>query len=115
MIDEKKIEEAARKYAFDKYDSTDDEVEETYTVELQMAFEAGINWFLDNLWHDVSEVPKQDIGKITFLVVEFNDRDYKRYQIVRLLYDGGYDDIIYMNKVKRWLYLDDLLKGGNNG
>ena len=43
MIDDKKIEEAARKYAFNKYDSTDDEVEDTYTEELQMAFEAGIN------------------------------------------------------------------------
>lgn len=29
MIDDKKIEEAARKYAFNKYDSTDDDVEDT--------------------------------------------------------------------------------------
>lgn len=72
MIDEKKIGEAARKYAFNKYDSTDDEVVDTYTEELQMAFEAGIEWFLDNLWHDVSEEPKRD-GRI-FVEKIFNGK-----------------------------------------
>ena len=107
MID-KKIEEAAKEYAKSQFDN--------YDIHASTAgFIAGINWFLDNLWHDASEEPKRDTENITFLVVECNDRSYRRFQIVKLLYDGGYEDIVYMLEVTRWLYLDDLLKGGNNG
>ena len=118
MIDEKKIEEAAINHiSSNEYASYNSgEVEDEMILEkAKESFKAGINWFLDNLWHDASEEPKRDTENITFLVVECNDRSYRRFQIVKLLYDGGYEDIVYMLEVTRWLYLDDLLKGGNNG
>lgn len=112
MIYRKKIEEAARKYAFNKYDTTDDEVKDTYTEELQMAFEAGINWFLDNLWHDANEEPKRD-GRI-FVEKTYNGE--KRYtdDNRETLYSSWQYKVSREN-ITRWLYIEDLLKGGNNG
>ena len=48
MIDEKKIEEAAKMYAFHKCDEKDiDQYDLSYL--LDNAFKSGINWLLDNL------------------------------------------------------------------
>ena len=122
MMDEKKIEEAARKYAFNKYDSTDDEIEDTYTIELQMAFEAGINWFLNNLWHRYDEVPRNDYSQVVLIrgnnqalptILDMNDLmdnskgegDYER------LWKG----IVKTHQIKKWFYIEDLLKEANYG
>lgn len=121
MIDEKKIEEAARKYAFNKYDSTDDEIEDTYTEELQMAFEAGINRFLNNLWHRYDEVPRNDYSQVILImgnnqafpiILDMND-------LINSGWKGDYQciwkDIVKTHQIKKWFYIDDLLKGANNG
>lgn len=107
-IDEKKIEEAARNYAFDKYDSTDDEVEDTYTEELQMSFEAGINWFLDNLWHDASEEPKY------YRPLLYEHRSGRYFVFANQMSYCSWRDRREIHGITRWLYIDDLLKGGNN-
>lgn len=91
MIDEKKIDEAARKYALNKYESTDDEVVDIYTEELQMAFEAGINWFLDNLWRDARKKPERDgllfpgdLVKINYSVFEEECEDIFQVRVSSL-------------------------------
>lgn len=121
MIDEKKIEEAARKYAFDKYDSTDDKVEDTYTEELQMAFEAGISWFLDNLWHRYNEVPRNDYSQV--VLIGGNNQALPTILDMNDLMDssegeGDYEclwkGIVKTHQVKKWFYIEDLLKGVSN-
>lgn len=122
MIDGKKIEEAARKYAFNKYDSTDDEVEDTYTEELQMAFEAGIDWFLDNLWHRYNEVPRNDYSQV--VLIGGNNQALPTILDMNDLMDnsegeGDYEclwkGIVKTHHIKKWFYIEDLLKGGING
>ena len=122
MIDEKKIEEAARKYAFNKYDSTDDDVEDTYTEELQMAFEEGINWFLDNLWHGFDEVPRNDYSQV--VLIGGNNQALPTILDMNDLMDnsegeGDYEclwkGIVKTHHIKKWFYIEDLLKGGING
>ena len=122
MIDEKKIEEAARKYAFNKYDPTDDEIEDTYTIELQMAFEAGINWFLNNLWHRYDEVPRNDYSQV--VLIRGNNQALPTILDMNDLMDnsegeGDYEclwkGIVKTHQIKKWFYIEDLLKGANNG
>lgn len=120
MIDEKKIEEAARKYAFNKYDSTDDEIEDTYTIELQMAFEAGINWFLNNLWHRYDEVPRNDYSQVA--LIRGNNQALPTILDMNDLMDnsegeGDYEclwkGIVKTHQIKKWFYIEDLLKGAS--
>ena len=122
MIDEKKIEEAARKYAFNKYDSTDDEIEDTYTIELQMAFEAGINWFLNNLWHRYDEVPRNDYSQV--VLIRGNNQALPTILDMNDLMDnsegeGDYEclwkGIVKTHQIKKWFYIEDLLKEANYG
>ena len=122
MIDEKKIEEAARKYAFNKYDSTDDEVEDTYTEELQMAFEAGINWFLDNLWHGFDEVPRNDYSQV--VLIRGNNQALPTILDMNDLMDnsegeGDYEclwkGIVKTHQIRKWFYIEDLLEEANYG
>lgn len=116
MIDEKKIEEAAEKQLDDlgSYKLNEDELGRIGSFALyreedvKEIFKAGINWFLDNLWHDASEEPKSNTTMATCLVkhkdgmqkVRFYDTEYKRW----------IDE--YHCDISCWLYIDDLLKGG---
>lgn len=122
MIDEKKIEEAARKYAFNKYDSTDDEIEDTYTIELQMAFEAGINWFLNNLWHRYDEVPRNDYSQV--VLIRGNNQALPTILDMNDLMDNSegegdheclWKGIVKTHQIKKWFYIEDLLKEANYG
>lgn len=112
MIDGKKIEEAARKYAFNKYDSTDDEIE-GYTIELQMAFEEGINWFLDNLWHDASEEPEIP-NEETYVACLVKYKNKSTELCIYWLTDGWTCNTMchraFMENFDSWLYINDLLK-----
>lgn len=108
MIDNKKIEEAARYYCNNRYPASQD------APFIAEGFRHGAKWmqeeFLKDLWHDVDEMPKRakafifecgdnsmnyHVGKM------FNPNDYKRNA-----------EIWHMN---RWCYLEDILpkqKGG---
>lgn len=117
-IDKKKIEEAVRKYAFNKYDSTDGEIED-YTIELQMAFEEGINWFLDNLWHRYDEVPRNDYSQV--VLIKGNNQALPTILDMNDLMDnsegeGDYEclwkGIVKTHQIKKWFYIEDLQKGG---
>lgn len=96
MIDEKKIVNAAR-----------NEMPSFLYVRRQdlnfiKGFKAGINWFLDNLWHDASEVPEAKA-----ILIEYKDgyhftADEDSVEIISL----------DMGDIARWLYIEDLMKGG---
>lgn len=109
MIDDKKIEAAARRYS----EVTDCDKEESLLI--QEVFTEGAKWaineFLKDLWHDVDEMPKRAKAFIFecgyyrmnyYVSMMFNPNDYKKNA-----------EIWHMN---RWCYLEDILpkqEGGN--
>ena len=105
MIDEKKIEEAARYYCNNRYhDSQDDPF-------IAEGFRKGARWaineFLKDLWHDIfnERIPH---GKR--VIVEYNT--YKGgvcYRSIKIPDDIQWiRGFSYEKGFRRWLYLDDL-------
>ena len=118
MIDDKKIEEAARCNAdkYRNYPTLSDKDRDKVSI---CSFMEGAKWatneFLKDLWHPASEIPCE--GK--YLVVEYNITDtIKDYLSFKRL-EGylGWNWIPYCKSanVTQWLYIDDLLpKKGDN-
>ena len=102
MIDDKKIEEAAKEYSQDSWGYS-------YNIEKLLAFKQGVNWaiqqFLKDLWHPVSEKPRRN----TTYLVQIRDCIFETF------YDSEEWKIFVKScNITRWLYIDDLLtkKGG---
>lgn len=70
----------------------------------QNAFLDGIDWFLDNLWHDISECNNKDFKEVK----EVLGLDRDGFLDVRTGAELWADQTDYV----KWLYIDDLLKGG---
>ena len=107
MIDDKKIEEAAKQHSEESY------ISGYFQACYKDAFTEGAKWvtneFLKDLWHPASEIPCE--GK--YLVVEYNITDtIKDYLSFKRL-EGylGWNWISYCKSanVTQWLYIDDLL------
>lgn len=114
MIDDKKIEEAARNYCNNRYPASQD------APFIAEGFRKGARWaiheFLKDLWHDAEEEPKKnrsvltdtqsiiDKGRICWLVVKLTENGFVR----------NWSNYAKVTKITRWLYLDDLFpkKGG---
>lgn len=98
MITEDKTEEAARLKAFRilSCDSLEDP-ERT----LMDAFEDGIDWYKDNLWHSFREEPQWG-EKI--LYADISGGYGTTYG------DEGWDDFAAEMEVLQWCYLSDILK-----
>ena len=103
MIDDSKITEAVNTYiGYPK------EVDEGIETSMRRdAFKAGVDWFRNALWHPASEKPI--MSEYGMIIVELNDITTCKYSLWRstttyehLCNNKGY--------VRRWLYLDDLLK-----
>lgn len=121
MIDDKKIEEAARETA-DLYEqdlpimsyNEDTEVDGQHHFCQEFGaklFEDGANWaineFLKSLWHDAEEEPKK---KRVFLYKTI----FEGYGINQIIDGNEWKYIIKYQRATQWLYIDDLLpkKGG---
>ena len=96
MIDDKKIEEAANEYSQDNCGYS-------YDIEKLLAFERGAKWaideFLKDLWHPISEEPKESV----FMLSEYEKGKF---------YANYFDKNIrgWSNqRLIRWLNIDDLL------
>ena len=113
MIDNKKIEEAAKQHSEESYIS--DYFQACYKDAFMEGAKRETNEFLKDLWHPASEIPCE--GK--YLVVEYNITDtIKDYLSFKRL-EGylGWNWISYCKSanVTQWLYIDDLLpKKGDN-
>ena len=113
MIDNKKIEDAAKQHSEESYIS--DYFQTCYKDAFMEGAKWAINEFLKDLWHPASEIPCE--GK--YLVVEYNITDtIKDYLSFKRL-EGylGWNWIPYCKSanVTQWLYVDDLLpKKGDN-
>lgn len=113
MIDDKKIEEAARYYCNNRYTASQD------APFIEEAFRQGANWaineFLNDLWHPNTEEPdkrKSDIitiGSYNYISMHLKEsfiwkEESWRHSISRL-------------QITKWAYLYDILpkqKGGNH-
>ena len=115
MIDNKKIEDAAKSLRKD----FNDDVTQGFLVEF--GFEKGAKWaineFLKDLWHPVSEEPDLKQGEICIsCLAKFKDGGielcvYFRGEGWKCEYMSSKD---FKRNLKEWLYIDDLLpkKGG---
>lgn len=108
MIDDKKIEDAARYYCNNRYPASQD------APFIAEGFRHGAKWaineFLKDLWHDVDEIPKRakafifecgDYSMNYYVGMMFNPNDYKKNA-----------EIWHMN---RWCYLEDILPKQEGG
>ena len=101
MIDEKKIEEAAEEYS--------DCAFEDQAALAKVSFKAGINWLLDNLWHDASEEP--EVGRRVIVMLKNREGQDKFYISDRDPMFNWQEEVKVCGFI-RWFYADDLLKGG---
>lgn len=121
MIDDKKIEEAARYYCNNRYFTSQD------APFIADGFIHGANWaineLLNDLWHPVSEVPRNDNGKVLAFSKEIGHR--KLYDMNAMLdettcntYKEMWEEQVYMFKLSDWIFVEELfdfiIKGGNH-
>ena len=109
MIDNKKIEEAAKQHSEESYISC--YFQACYKDVFIEGAKWAINELLKNLWHPASEIPKEFnyYGFTVLYILQYN------HQIRMVLYDK--DNMSWKNVISNneyWLYVDDLLpkKGG---
>lgn len=103
MIDDKKIEEAARVFSKNSW------IEIAYPGIESDAFKAGVKWatdeFLENLWHSYSEEPFKDAELISITCGEYHLRDNEYFK-------EDYPDwleFVQLHEVMYWAYKEDLL------
>lgn len=115
MIDKNMIEKYAEDYAYHNCSE-----EENYAAYL--AFIAGINWFLGNLLHRYNEIPRKDYSQV--VLIRGNNQALPTILDMNDLMDnsegeGDYEclwkGIVKTHQIKKWFYIEDLLKGANNG
>lgn len=115
MIDDKKIEAAARRYS----EVTDCDKQEALLIE--EGFKEGAKWainkFLKDLWHTASEEPK----KVKNLLLE-TAYEYGKpiYHLIKYMPNGNnvcaWKEWYKGAHISRWFYIDDLLpkEGGEH-
>lgn len=119
MIDDKKIEAAARRYS----EVTDCDKEEALLIE--EGFKEGAHWaineFLKDLFHPASEVPRNDNGKVLAFSKEFGNR--KLYNMNAMLdettcntYQEMWEVEVKAYRLTNWIFVEELfdmiMKGG---
>ena len=104
MINDKKIEEAARYYCNNRYPSSQDA---TFIAEwFRLGAKWAVNELLKDLWHPSSEEPEKN----HFVLFKTAGNSFETEYIGK----NDWATIVRCFKVVKWLYVDDLLpkKGG---
>lgn len=116
MIDDKKIEDAARYYCNNRYPASQD------APFIAEGFRHGAKWaineFLKDLWHAIDENPKKYHKCLVEVVYHrpLNMTDEIDY-VTSHLTNFGWDESSFKRgdyTIKRWIYIDNLLKGCNH-
>ena len=112
MIDNKKIEDAAKQHSEELYISS------YFQACYKDAFMDGAKWaineFLKDLWHPASEEPRKDVS---IIVETHNDKNMFYYTWNRWQ-DNFYPSwtvAVLCSRVFRWLYVDDLFPKEGGG
>lgn len=115
MINEKKIEEAARNYCNNRYPASQD------APFIAEGFRHGANWaideFLKDLWHPASEKPEEHTDII--YIDEYKDFwDINNYDSNNFddSFGKGWKSACRTQDIYKWAYLSDILpkKGGKH-
>lgn len=121
MIDDKKIEEAARYYCNNRYPASQD------APFIAEGFRHGAKWaineFLKDLFHLASEVPRNDNGKI--LAFSKVNSNIKLYDMNAMLnetacdtYQEMWEKEVKAFRLSGWIFIEELfnliIKGENN-
>lgn len=120
MIDDKKIEKAARQISekvvdakgFDDSKPTHLAFSEGHVAGFKEGAKWAINELLKNLWHPANKIPKKfnHYGFAALYILQYN------HQIRMVLYDK--DNMSWKNVISNseyWLYVDDLLPKQEGG
>lgn len=126
MIDDKKIQKAARQISEKVVDANGfDDSKPTHLAFLDGhidGFNAGAKWaineVLKNLWHSIEKNPKKYHKCLVEVVYHrpLNMTDEVDY-VTSHLTNFGWDESSFKRSdytIKRWIYIDDLLKGCNH-
>lgn len=112
MIDKNMIEKYAEDYAYHNCSE-----EENYAA--YQAFMAGINWFLNNLWHDASEEPERTNQENEFVecLVRFKDGIvcFYNYDTWHHWWCSDEDNQKFLGLIDKWAYLSDILPKQEGG
>ena len=106
MIDDKKIEEAARRNAdkYRNYPTLSDKDRDKVSI---CSFMEGTKWmqeeFFKNLWHPASEVP--EIGRVIIMENYYPDG---RIMFISHMRKSTFHNPIDIGNTKKWFYIDDL-------
>lgn len=112
MIDDKKIEEAARYYCNNRYPASQD------APFIAEGFRHGANWaineFLKNLWHPNTEEP--DKSKSDIITLGFDNDAYLQFKESVLWNEESWRHSISRCQIIKWAYLSDILpkEGGEH-
>lgn len=100
MIDERKIEEAARYYCNNRYFTSQDApfIADWFIHCANLA----INEFLNDLWHSADEEPEK-FRKILYTGGSIDTTD-----TTMLIINNSWNTKVYLLKIKKWCYIDDL-------
>ena len=103
MIDDKKIEEAARYYCNNRYPASQD------APFIAEGFRHGAKWmreeFLKELWHQKDEEPE---GYDEWILLHYNVGNY--YSLAQVKDFKSWKGFVERAPIKNWLYIDDLFK-----
>lgn len=103
VIDDKKIEEAATSNAYLQQDYFHSQAFDA----LEQGFVDGVYWFIESIWHEASEEPNSD----KVILFECEDNGRLVYRTTALRKESSWSNYKVIG-LTRWLYIDDLLKGG---
>ena len=113
MIDEKKIEEAARYYCNNRYPASQD------APFIAEGFRHGARWaineFLNDLWHPNTEEP--DKSKSDIITLGFDNDAFLQFKESIFWNKESWRHSISRCQIIKWAYLSDILpkqKGGNH-
>ena len=107
MIDDKKIEEAARYYCNNRYPASQD------APFIAEGFRHGAKWaineFLKDLWHPASEEPREFAEVLAEAKITENIKTYISFKRNDALFKN-WDAYSSGANTTRWLYIDDLFQ-----
>ena len=119
MIDEKKIEEAAKHYAEENSMSIEDQMGDMYDgiEELSDAYKAGAKWaineFIKDLWHPNTEEP--DKSKSDIITIGFDNDACLQFKKSILWNEESWRHSISRCQIIKWAYLSDILPKQEGG
>ena len=101
MIDNKKIEDAAKQHSEESY------ISGYFQACYEDAFMEGAKWaineFIKNLWHPANEIP--EIGRVIIMENYYSDN---RIMFISRMRKSTFHNPIDIGNTKKWFYIDDL-------